>query len=338
MHVTLPCKNQYIARDSHFRQMLHKKFRSNPDIFSKYQNICAIGGGTGLGRLLEALSHLNVKSTGIIATSDNGGSTGWIREHTNSIAWGDIRNCLNQMSPKGCMQGALFQYRFKEFRALENQNLGNLMLYALEQLSERPLEAINHAREILRIETVLIPMSEQPVHLAAHDQDDVTQFGEIAVDGIRTLPNDLWLDPSPITTPEAIHAVRKADAIILSAGSLLTSVMPNLLLPNLLATITQSKAPVIFIGNLAPIQDAVGTMTLGQQCRWMEDILGENIIDIIIWPKSRERHDCDWIETLVADVGDKNSKLRHDKKKLVAGIRKALESFDAKHSNSAPLS
>lgn len=313
--------------------MLYKKFRSNPDIFSKYQNICAIGGGTGLGRLLEALSHLNVKSTGIVTTSDNGGSAGWIREHTDSIAWGDIRNCLNQMSPKGCMQGALFQYRFKEFSVLEDQNLGNLMLYALEQLSERPLEAINHAREILRIETVVIPMSEQPVHLAAHDQDDVTQFGEIAVDEIRTLPNDLWLDPAPVTTPEAIKAVRKAQAIILSAGSLLTSVMPNLLLPELLETITRSKAPVIFIGNLASVNDAVGTMTLGQQCKWMEDILGKNIIDIIIWPKSRERHDCDWIETMVVDVSDKYSKLRHDKEKLVEGIRKALERFDVRFSN-----
>jgi uncharacterized cofD-like protein len=307
--------------------MLSNKPRSNLDIFARYQNICAIGGGTGLGRLLFALSNLDLKSTGIVATSDNGGSTGWIRQHTDSIAWGDIRNCLNQMSPKGCMQSELFQYRFKEFSALEDQNLGNLMLYALEQLSSRPLQAINHAREILRIETALIPMSEHPVHLAAHDQDDITHFGEVAVDESESLPNELWLDPAPVATPEAIDAIGKADAIILSAGSLLTSVMPNLLLPELLTAITRSKAPVIFIANMLPVDDAVGSMTLGQQCRWMEDILGQNIIDAIVWPASRERHDCDWIETLVADVGDRTSNLRHDKDKLLSAIGQVLQNF-----------
>jgi uncharacterized cofD-like protein len=308
--------------------MRFKKKNSLSNPFAKYRDICAIGGGTGLGRLLFALSQLNIKSTGIVATSDNGGSTGWIREHTDSIAWGDIRNCLNQMSPKDCMQGALFQYRFKEFKALESQNLGNLMLYALEQLSSRPLEAINHARELLRIETTLIPMSEHPVHLAAHDEDDMTRFGEVAVDNITSLPHDLWLDPvSVAATPEAVSAIRSADAIILSAGSLLTSVMPNLLLPELLHAITDSKAPVIFIANMAPVDDAVGSMTLDQQCLWMQDILGQNIIDAIIWPASREQHDCEWIETLVADVADRKSQLRHDKDKLIDAISQVLEMF-----------
>jgi uncharacterized cofD-like protein len=294
---------------------------------ARYRNICAIGGGTGLGRLLDALSACDVKCTGIVATSDNGGSTGWIRQHTDSIAWGDIRNCLNQMSPKGSMQSALFEYRFKEFSALESQNLGNLMLYALNELSSRPLQAIDHAREILGIDTILIPMSEQPVHLAAHDMDDVTQFGEVEVDRIETLPNDLWLDPDPQATPEAVAAIQAADAIILSAGSLLTSIMPNLLLNELLEAITASRAPVILIGNMQPVKDAVGSLTLAQQCRWMETILGSNIVDAIIWPASRERHDCGWIPTLVVDVRDKQAALRHDKTKLVTAISQLLDRF-----------
>lgn len=307
--------------------MLFKKSKSSSQIPPRFRNVCAIGGGTGLGRLLDALKVCNVKSTGIVATSDNGGSTGWIREHTGSIAWGDIRNCLNQMSPKGCMQSNLFRYRFKDFKALENQNLGNLMLYALDQLNTRPLDAINHAREILKIETALIPMSEHPVHLAAHDHEDVTQFGEVAVDEIASLPNNLWLDPDPMATPEAVNAIEQADAILLSAGSLLTSVMPNLLLPELLLAISRTRAPVILIANMQPVDDAVGSMTLDQQCRWMESILGENIIDAIIWPSSREQHDCDWIYTLVADVGSRKAPLRHDKTRIISAISRVLERF-----------
>ncbi len=290
-----------------------------------YKNICAIGGGTGLGRLLDALTSLKVRTTGIVATTDTGGSTGWIRQQTNSIAWGDIRNCLNQMSPKDCIQSALFQYRFSEFNALESQNLGNLMLYALNQLSGRPLDAITHAREILNIETAIIPMSEQPVHVAAHDSDDITLYGEIAVEEIKSLPDEIWLDPYPTATPEAVSAIRQADLIILSAGSLLTSLIPNLLVTELIESIVKSKAPVIYIANMQPIDDAIGTLNLNRQCRWMEQILGSNIIDAIIWPSSREHPDCDWIDILVTDVEDETAPLRHDKIKLISAINHVLE-------------
>lgn len=263
-------------------------------------------------------------ATGIVATSDNGGSTGWLREQTDSIAWGDIRNCLNQMSPDNSMQGALFNYRFKEFSALESQNLGNLLLYALDQLSSRPLDAINHARELLAIETRLIPMSEQPVHLAAHDEDEITQFGELAVDTLTALPEDLWLEPHPVVTPEAVLAIEAADLIILSSGSLLTSLMPNLLLKELLQAIIQNDAPVILIANMQPIDDALGQSTLSEQCRWMQSLLGINIIDAVIWPDSREQHDCDWIYTQVADVQDGEAPLRHDKSKLIKAINSVI--------------
>lgn len=301
--------------------------RSTPVNIENFKKICAIGGGTGLGRLLYALSEFNVSTTGIVATTDTGGSTGWIREHTDSIAWGDIRNCLNQMSPRSCMQGALFQYRFADFSALENQNLGNLMLYALDQLSGRPLDAITHAREILKIDTAIIPMSEQPVHLAAHDSDDVTMYGEIAVERLKFLPDEIWLDPDPVATPEAVRELQQADLILLSAGSLVTSLMPNLLVTELFGAIVNSQAPVIYIANMKPIDDAIGTHTLSQQCRWMEQVLGKNIIDAIIWPQSREHHDCNWIDTLVADVEDRKAPLRHDKDKLVVAINRVLEKF-----------
>jgi hypothetical protein len=75
------------------------------------------------------------------------------------------------------------------------------------------------------------------------------------------------------------------------------------------------------------IDDAIGTLTLDQQCRWMEEILGVNIINAIIWPESRERHDCNWIYTLVTDVADRKSALRHDKTKLIAAINRILEKF-----------
>ena len=105
--------------------------------------VVAIGGGTGLGRTLRALSFLGERLVGVVATTDNGGSTGWIREQAGGIAWGDIRNCLNQVVAQPTLGSLLLEYRFVDAGALSGHSLGNLMMLALDQLSPRPLHAID---------------------------------------------------------------------------------------------------------------------------------------------------------------------------------------------------
>jgi uncharacterized cofD-like protein len=156
---------------------------------------------------------------------------------------------------------------------------------------------------------------------------EAPQYGEVEVEELKSLPEQIWLDPDPLATPEAITAIKQADLIILSAGSLVTSLMPNLLVTELFGAIVKSKAPVIYIANMQPIDDAIGTLTLDQQCRWMQQMLGINIINGIIWPSSREQHDCDWIYTLVADVADRKAPLRHDEYKLLSALNLILQKF-----------
>ena len=165
------------------------------------QKICAIGGGHGLGRVLSALSLVSDSTTGIVATTDSGGSSGRIRQDTETIAWGDIRNCLNQMARANSVPALLFEYRFQNAGDLSDHNLGNLMLYALDQLSARPLDAIDHARELLYVKPALIPMSERPLHLVACDAYGNTHRGELAVAEMDALPTRLWLEPRPVPTP-----------------------------------------------------------------------------------------------------------------------------------------
>ena len=124
--------------------------------------VVALGGGHGLGRVMSALAPLGSRLTGIVTTTDNGGSTGRIRRSEGGIAWGDMRNCINQLITEPGVGSAMFEYRFTGNGELAGHNLGNLILKALDHLSVRPLEAINIIRNLLKVDAFLIPMSEQP--------------------------------------------------------------------------------------------------------------------------------------------------------------------------------
>ncbi len=130
-------------------------------------NIVAIGGGHGLGRVLSTLSFLGDKLTGIVTTTDNGGSTGRLRKRSSSIAWGDVRNCLTQLVVEESVGSKLFDFRFQGPDELGGHNLGNLILYGLGEIQSKPLDSIKLIRRLLKVKTQLLPMSETPTDLLA---------------------------------------------------------------------------------------------------------------------------------------------------------------------------
>lgn len=239
--------------------------------FEQLEHVVAIGGGHGLGRVLSSLGHLGEKLTGIVTTTDNGGSTGRLRESENCIAWGDLRNCINQLTQKPTIARSMFEYRFKGNGDIAEHNLGNLMLLALDQMSVRPLDAINLIREMLQVESAIIPMSEQPTHLVATTEEKQRIFGEIRIDKMTDMPKTLSLEPLVSATPEAITAIDNAQLLIIGPGSLLTSIMPPLLLPDLQAAITRSTAKKIFITNLIAENSPAGHITKSSLLNWSQD-------------------------------------------------------------------
>jgi len=152
------------------------------------KKIVAIGGGHGLGRILSSLSDYGSQVTGIVATTDNGGSTGRIRACQGGIAWGDTRNCINQLITEPSVGSMIFEYRFRGNGELNGHNLGNLMLTALDNLSVRPLDAINLIRDMLKVSTHIIPMSEYPADLAAMTPSGEIICGETSVDELIEVP------------------------------------------------------------------------------------------------------------------------------------------------------
>ncbi|MFM5838245.1 MULTISPECIES: gluconeogenesis factor YvcK family protein [Aeromonas] len=285
-----------------------------------FDRVVAIGGGHGMGRVLSSLSFLGTRLTGIVTTTDDGGSTGRLRKSQECIAWGDLRNCLNQLVTEPSIGSQLFEYRFTGRGELAGHNLGNLMLLALDNLCVRPLDAIRLISDMLHIAPSLLPMSEHPTDLCAHTVCGDQILGEVSIDQLTTPPRALSLNPIVPATHEAIDALSQADMIILGPGSFLTSIMPPLLLSEIAEAIRSSGAIVVFISNLVAENGPAGKLTLSHQHRWLEERIGQGRIDAILAPEGHgapELQHC----LIQASLGEAALPHRHDRLKL----RQALD-------------
>lgn len=293
----------------------------HPRTLNQLECVVALGGGHGLGRVMSALSSLGSHLTGIVTTTDNGGSTGRIRESEGGIAWGDARNCINQMITEPSVASAMFEYRFTGNGELSGHNLGNLMLKALDNLSIRPLDAIKLIRGLLKVEANLIPMTEQPTDLTAIDEHGTLVYGEVNIDKLERMPKQLMLEPLVECTQEAIDAINRAELLIIGPGSFMTSLMPPLLLTGIQHALQQNKAPIIYIDNLGKEHSAAGQLTLDDKLESLHLALGDRLIDAAIIGLKTSRPHNEKTLIIQQELEAKDIPYRHDRELL----RKAIE-------------
>lgn len=256
--------------------------------------------------------------------TDNGGSTGRIRHCQGGIAWGDTRNCINQLITEPSISSMMFEYRFKGSGELDGHNLGNLMLTALDNLSVRPLDAINLVRDMLKVAVNILPMSEHPSDLTALSVEGKWVTGETSVDEMKADLKRLDLSPKVPATKEAVIALEQADAIILGPGSFLTSIMPPLLLPELGKAIARnSRAKLIFVANLSPEYGPAGRMDLKQKLEWCERACQGRKIDVILGDTDHPDLKKHW-HFATQSLASANHDWRHDRNKLRLAIEQQL--------------
>ncbi|MCQ4054324.1 uridine diphosphate-N-acetylglucosamine-binding protein YvcK [Aeromonas sp. SG16] len=290
-----------------------------------FERVVAIGGGHGMGRVLSSLSFLGQRLTGIVTTTDDGGSTGRLRKSQDCIAWGDLRNCLNQLVTDPSIGSMLFEYRFAGRGELAGHNLGNLMLLALDNLCVRPLDAIKLISDMLKIESQLLPMSEFPTDLCANMECGTRILGEVSIDQLASPPLSLGLMPEVQATREAVQSLQQADMVILGPGSFLTSIMPPLLLAEIAQAINESNAMVVFICNLVAEKGPAGQLDLKSQCRWLESRIGQGRIDAILAPSEAGKAG-EWQGKLIeAELGESELPHRHDRLKLKLALDRVIQ-------------
>ena len=289
-------------------------------------NIVAIGGGHGLGRVLSTLSFMGNKLTGIVTTTDNGGSTGKLRKRSSSIAWGDLRNCLTELVDQDSIGNQLFNFRFDGNDELGGHNLGNLILYGLGEVQSRPLDSIKLIRRILRVRTQVLPMSETPTDLMAFYPEGRCRLGELSVDEMPIMPKSLMLAPLVKTIPPCIDAINNADLIILGPGSFLTSIIPPLLVRDISNAISKRKGHCVFIDNVVLENSPAAKLTIDEKLSWIEDNVGCSPIDSIICQDSSIKSNK--VNVICRDLAHHKQPHHHDKKKLINALEACLSSLN----------
>ena len=223
--------------------------------------LVAIGGGTGLSTLLAGLKRLvsATERTGIwleslsaiVTVSDDGGSSGRLREELQMLPPGDIRNCMVALSEDSTLLSRLFQYRFRGSGELGGHSFGNLFLAALTEVTGDFVEAVRLSSEVLASKGRIYPATINDVRLIAELEDGTEVRGETQITASRKPIRRLRLEPEQcLPLPEALTAIRAADIITVGPGSLYTSILPNLLVARVADAIGQASAVKIFICNL----------------------------------------------------------------------------------------
>ena len=214
-------------------------------------NIVAIGGGTGLSTLLSGLKRYSSHITAVVTVADDGGSSGVLRRELGVLPPGDIRNCLAALSTEEPLLTRLFQYRFSAGAGLEGHSFGNLFLSALTAITGNLETAITASSRVLAVQGQVVPATNVDVRLWAELENGQRIEGESNIGHAPSPIVRLGCVPSrPPALPRALEAIANADLIVLGPGSLYTSLLPNLLVPELVSAIQRSRAPRLYICNL----------------------------------------------------------------------------------------
>ena len=234
-----------------------------PNFFEENRglNLVALGGGTGLSTLLAGLKRLVggfssddlwiANLSAIVTVSDDGGSSGRLREELQMLPPGDIRNCMIALSEDSNLLSRLFRYRFRGQGELGGHSFGNLFLAALTEVTGDFTEAVRLSSEVLASKGHIYPATISDVRLTAELEDGSVVRGETQISASRVPIRRLRLEPEQcLPLPETLKAIRAADVITVGPGSLYTSILPNLLVSRVAAAIGESQATKIFISNL----------------------------------------------------------------------------------------
>ena len=301
-----------------------KTERSNTSDGARGVRIVALGGGTGLSTLLRGLKEFVALKRGdganhepiadiaaIVTVTDDGGSSGRLRREYRILPPGDIRNCMVALSDNEALLSRLFQYRFHAGRGLRGHSFGNLFLTALSHVTGDFAEAVRESSKVLAIHGRIFPSTLANVHLEATFEDGQRVEGETRIVKRNSRIRRIALVPRRVRPlPEALEAIAAADLILMGPGSLYTSILPNLLIPEIAAALAASRAKRVYIANLMTQPGETTGYTVADHVRAIQEHTPRRVLDWVVAnrrsvsPEVAKRYRKEGAEPAVVDVGE----------------------------------
>lgn len=259
------------------RLMTHRRLNKGP-------KIVALGGGTGLSTLLRGLKEYSSNITAIVTVADDGGSSGRLRREIGVLPPGDIRNCVAALADdEEKLLSELFQYRFESGDGLTGHSFGNLFLTAMTKLTGDLESAIAASSKVLAVRGQVLPATSSDVNLWAELTDGRIIEGESNIPHAGGKIARVGCTPAnPPALPAAIKAIREADYIILGPGSLYTSIIPNLLVPEIRDAIAQAKVPRFYVCNVMTQPGETDNYTVADHIKAIDKTCGQRLFDAVI--------------------------------------------------------
>jgi len=256
--------------------LTHRKLNRGP-------KIVAIGGGTGLSTLLRGLKAYSANITAIVTVADDGGSSGRLRREIGVLPPGDIRNCLTALADEEKLLTELFRYRFSAGDGLIGHSFGNLFLTAMSEVTGDLERAIAASSKVLAVRGRVLPATLTDVCLWAQLEDGRRIEGESHItEAMGKIVKIGCIPANPPALPKAVQAIRQADYIIIGPGSLYTSIIPNLLVPEIAEAIAKRQVPRIYVCNMMTQPGETQGYTVSDHIKAIDKACGKQLFDAVL--------------------------------------------------------
>lgn len=315
--------------------------------------VACLGGGTGLFTLLSGLKTISgIRLSSIVSTSDDGGSTGKLRDMFGVLPPGDIRRSLVALSTAPDLINELIQYRFERGGAFAGHNFGNILLTALSEMRGSMFKAVRSLSEILNIQGEVIPVTEENNRLKAELENGQILEGEHKIDlfeghDVNLRIKKIWMEPSASALPDALEAIWNAKLILIGPGDLFTSIIPNLLVRGIAEAIQSSRAKKVYICNVMTKPGETTGFQVSDHVRELIKYLQKDCLDYVVCSNTRfsqqsvdlyahknqipvvEHHEdilrgLTRAEFVWADIASETELVRHDSLKLAVTVKTIL--------------
>ena len=249
---------------------------------TKNKKVVILGGGTGSSRVLMSLKDLPLDITAVITVSDNGGSTGRIRKEFTVPGVGDIRKVLSNLSTLPDEVKEVMEYRLSTYSDLDKHSIGNLILTAYLQSTDSLKTSIERYSKLLHVKQTVLPLSEDNLTLMGKTIDGEVIEGEEQITKTGKKYEEIYYKEEPHVLPEVIEKIKEADLIIISIGSLYTSILPHLICKDIVKAINETEAKVMYICNAMTQPGETDGFGVSDHVDTIEKYIGKDEVDVVI--------------------------------------------------------